>query len=518
MKNTGAKIIILFVLLTLNVLKANAQNNILPKISTKKIELENQWLHTNNINGYLFNSIIPLGEFELNYNTELGNHKPSQISDKTNNYGFSANKTLQIKNTLFKGKVEYKNKNQKHVGWTARMNPNTNNPYMLADSMSGLYEKNYVNINGGFTHKINSKFASGININYMVANGAKIKDPRPKNKLYELEIMPAFILSIKNIKIGTNIYWKSGRELISYSVVEPMVSYRLFRFLGLGKGRKSINTQFYNRNYYTQDIGVEIQTQYSFDKSNLLFTIAYNNKQEKAEDGTSVPKKTDAGDFTNNNINACIMLSKKENLMHSIKLQFNYNSFFGTEFIQQAYLDNNITKYKTITTLDNYQQQIINPSLHYSLGIGNNDFYYKWILKLKADYMINNTEYIDIAKRDFQNIITDISAERVFKFKQSYIYISATVAYAKNINKQLKQLKTYKAPQEKVAWDNIVKPDFDFITSNVNYYGLNIKFAKNINLKNNKQKIAYVDINTNIAFANTKNKRINNFIKLGITF
>lgn len=522
MGKIGINIITLFALLVLKNITTNAQNIVLPKSSYQKLQMENTWLETNNINAYLFNKFIPLGEFEIGYNIEKGNFKPSQIAKINNNYGFTANKILTINNTVFKGKIEYENQAQKNVGWNARMNQLSENPYMLADSLSGLYKKNYIKICGGLAHTINKNIAAGIDINYMVGDGARIKDPRPKNKLYELEIMPAMIFQKNNLKLGSSLYWKSGREKINYSVVEPMVSYRLFRMLGLGKGRKTVNMQSYIRNYYMKNMGIELQAQFGSNNRNIMFVIMYKHKKESAEDGSSAPKKSDAGDFIEHNIKSYLTFSKKnETYFHKIKIQADYSRYIGTEFIQQAYLDDNITKYRTVTTLDNYRKQSLNPSLHYYLGIGNNELYYKWLIQFNANYIINKTKYVDAAKENFQNINANININRSFELKQSFMNIAATVGSIQNISKELTQLITYSAIQEQAAWTNIVQPNFDFITASVMYCGANIKFARNIKIKKDKQSMAYIDIGTQFAVAHINaeyEQGVNLSIKLGMTF
>ncbi len=500
--------------------KLFAQDTLLPIISHKQLKLENQWLQTDNINALIFNPFVPLGEFELNYQLKKGNLKPSQSSNYENNYGFVAKKILRINDAFFQGQITYSNKNQKQVGWTSRINPSSINPYVLTDSMQGLYKKNYITINGGCAYQINKRFAGGININYSVADGARIKDPRPKNKLYTLEFIPSLIFTVSKLKIGSCVYWKQGRESIKYEVVEPMVSYKIFRLLGLGKGRKVINTQFCTRNYYSKQFGASVQLQYVNNSSSLLWNCEYKKSKEEAEDGSLATKKADSGDFTDNNIQTHIIFNREGVVYHSARLQLMYHNFIGTEFIQQAYLEDNITKYRTITTIDNYKQQIMIPSIHYALGLKKSECHYKWLIHFNSEYIINNTEYIDEAKREINNLLSSISIDRVFTLNKSYLEVSAFAGYNYNIDNDLTQLRQYKAKYEIDAWNNIVQPNFELQTANVSSFGFNAIFTKKIKLGNYKTK-SFVGLETKLysaTIAEVKKEFITAFVQLGVTF
>lgn len=518
--NTSIGLTLIFVFLFF--IKIQAQDKQLPKISDKKLNIENQWSATQNINAKLFDSFIPSGTFEVNYNIKNGNFKPVQSSDKENSYGFLAKKRIKFDNILFLGNIEYNSQANKQVTWTARINPLSDNPYMLADSMSGLYKKNHIRLNGGLAYQINENMTSGIAINYEVANGARIKDPRPENMQYKLKIMPAMIYSFGKLKLGTTLHWQSGREYIDYEVIEPMVSYRIFRLMGLGKGRKTVNTQFYTRNYYMQNMGIDLQAGYTFGKNNLLFASEYRYKKEKAEDGTSVPRKADTGDFLENHITSYLIFSRKTNYFQQLRFAIDFQLFTGTEFIEKAYLDDdNITRYKTVTTLDNYHQSKISPSLSYVLGINNQKYYYKWLFTANIKYFVKDVLYEKEAKKTFQNIRGNILIDRVFEFDKLFVNISLSGSYLKNINKEIKQLRTYNAPQDKAAWEQIVLPNFYFQTASAYSFGINIKFGKNINFKKIKNTYLYLDLESYATLAkvnDNQQKRIAHLIKIGMTF
>lgn len=503
-------------------LKTKAQDRQLPNISDKKLSLENQWSATKNINAKLFNSFIPLGSFEINYNGVQGDFKPVQISDKESNYGFRAEKTMKFDKILFFGNIEYKNQAQKQVTWTARMHVPNDNPYMLADSMSGLYKKNYIRLNGGLAYQINENMTSGVAVNYKVANGARIKDPRPENTLYSLAIMPSMIYTLGKLKLGTTLHWQRGREYIRYEVIEPMVSYRMFRLLGLGKGKKTINNQFYTRNYYKKNMGADLEIQYNFGKNNLLFVSKYHHKKEKAEDGTTVPRKGDAGNFLENQISSYLIFNRKANYFQQFKLSFDYQTFTGTEFVEKAYLDDaKITRYKVITTLDNYSQNKITPAFTYILGLGNQQYYYKWLLTINTKYETNNTLYVNEAEKKLQNISGNIAIDRVFEFEKLFLNISLLAIYAKNLSNELKQLRAYNAPQDKAVWEQITLPDFYFETASAYSFGINVKFGKTIKLKKIKKTNLYCDLQSYMTLAevnNNQQRRTIYSITIGMNF
>ncbi len=488
-----------------------------------RLIIENQWLNTQNIAGIVFNTFLPDGDFVLGFSSNKGTLKRSQLSPDEQAYGFSTNKMVRAKNFVFTGSISYQYKEQEDVGWTARMDPLTLNPYMLADSLLGVYKKDYISLGGGWGYLVSHRLSTGINVSYMVADGARIKDPRPQNKLFNLEVFPSFIYTFDKFKLGATLHLLKSREKISYTTLENSSTYRFFRMFGLGKGAKTINGWAYSRNYYSSGLGGELIAQYNLGSKKLLSGFEYFYQIEEVEDGSSNPKKLDGGDFKETRYKFYSIINYGERLIHSLTAGVDMLIGKGIEFIQEPYSEDGITYYRTIGESENYSTWQVLPSVNYKLAGPYNNFLNKWEVIFTAKADIFNAEYILEAEKSYTNITGGLEFNRFLYFKTGMLSLSASGAYHYNLSNGLKQLRAYTASQEIAVWDNIIEPDFILNTSNIYALGANIKYGRYLNLLENKRNMLYIDFGINYRSGNNafwdKSKRFEKYcLKIGLSY
>lgn len=491
--------------------------------SYKRLVVENSWLNSENKAGGVFNTFIPDGVFILNAEKQNGDSFLSQLSRDKNEYGFNSKKIIRLKNIVFEGGISYFNQQQENVSWTARMDPTTNNPYMLADSMSGRYSKDYVNMFGSFGYSLNDRITFGINVDYLVGDGARIKDPRPVNNLFSLEIFPAFIYSFSTIKLGANLHLMMGREKISYTTIENSTTYRFFRFFGLGKGAKTTNGWSYTRNYYSSGIGGEIQADYRIGNSDIFNGLGFFSSKEKAEDGSSNPRKNDAGDYKESNIKFYIIINSEKTLIHTTKVNINLSFGEGIESIQEPYSEDNITYYKTIAEVSKYSSFGLNLGINYKLIKPYSNYLNKWELETSIEFDHNENEYILEANQTISNIVSTIRFDKSVFLNENQIVYGVNTSFVFNLSRELVQQRTYTALQEIAAWENIVYPDFLIQSANSYSMGLHIRYGRKLSIIKEKTSQIFIDLNTKFIFASNdewfENKTREFYgIKLGITY
>lgn len=404
------------------------------------------------------------------------------------------------------------------------MRPVTNNPYMLADSLFGTYKKDYVTLNGGFGMLLSERLAMGIHLDYLVGDGARIKDPRPSNSIYTLKAFPSVIYSFERMKLGMNLQLLKGREKISYTTLETSTTYRFFRTFGLGKTSVPVNGWSYTRNYYLEGYGGEFQLQYKLGNKNVLTGLGFLYKKEKSEDGSSNPQKGDVGDYKENTIKFYTIINQNKRLNQTISL--NVDTYLGTgvEFLQEPYIEKGITYYRTVAELENYSLTQVIPKIKYAIAKPYNDFTNKWEVSIQASADIYQSEYKLEAESSYVNMGSEIKIfKNWFYSKNNFLDILFSGFINYNISNELKQLTPYNASQEIAIWENIIQPDFLFGTANKYGGNVNIRYGRNLEVIKDKNSYIYLDLNvsyfrgTNDAWDNSKDSKLYGF-KIGILY
>jgi hypothetical protein len=491
--------------------------------SYDRLVRENPWLTSENKTGNIFNPFITDGTFTLNAGSQKGDLKLVQQSPDETDYGFKAHKTIRFDNIIFDGGVSYSNQQQEKVGWIGRMNPFTNNPYMLADSIFGLYSKDYVSLFGSLGYRLNDKWAFGLDVDYMVGDGARVKDPRPINNLFNLEVYPSMILSLNGVKIGANLHYLMGREKIDYLAIEHTETYRFFRFFGLGKGAKTVSSWSYHRNYYSSGLGGELQFDYHLGDMNLFSGVGYFSSLEEAEDGSTSPSKGDAGDYKESVMHFYTIWKANKKLLHSARLFANITLGDGSEFLEQPYTQNSITYYRTVAEISKFSLFQFNPGIEYQLAKPVDEYFNKWVLEGSLMLDHQNREYLLEATQTITNIISAFRFERSAFFNSKQLLYGVNGSYSYNLKKEFLQKRAYTSAQEVAAWNNLYYPDYTLLSNPAWSAGARLKYGWEVKLLKDKSSQFFVDLNAQFSYASSKEwtdakTRELYVLKIGLTY
>ncbi len=487
-----------------------------------RLLLENQWLNTNNIAGIVFSPYVSDGNFVLKYGSKDGNLKHARSYSEEQSYSFNAQKSVRVNKMTFLGGIEYENVIQNgDTIWTSRIDNLTHNPYILGDTTVGENKKDYITLNGGFTYQLNQKISAGINVNYKVGDGAKIKDPRPQSKLYKLEIQPGFIYSVKKAKIGINGKYFMGREKIRYETVKQYETHRFYYTFGLGQSVRHMGTSP-NRNYYLKGFGGDLQFQYLVGKTKLLTGVGYLNRKEEAEDGTSKIEKRDAGDYKEDIFDVFVIMNFNNRFLHSVKLDMDYLLGTGVEFLQEPYSLDGETYYRTIAELEKYTIDEFTIGLQYNLAKPHNAYSNKWEFMMGTKMNNFSSEYLLEAQQEYTNWVSRVQFNKYFYIEKNQFSFSVNGLSSYNLSGELKQLKPYEK-EDFITWHRVTYPDHILNTSTIYGGGLNLRYGRNVNIIEGRTNMAYIDFGFLIYAGDnnqwTENKTFETYtIKLGITY
>ncbi len=487
-----------------------------------RLLLENQWLNTNNIAGIAFNPYMSDGNFILRYGSKDGDLKYARSYSEEQSYSFNAQKAVRLNKMTFKGGIEYENLIQQgDTIWTARMDNLTRNPYILGDTTVGENKKDYITLNGGFAYQVNQKISAGIDINYMVGDGAKIKDPRPQSKLYKLEVQPGLIYSFKKAKIGVSGQYFMGREKIKYETVKEYETHHFYYTFGLGQSVRHKGS-YLIRNYYLKGFGGDLQFQYLMGKTKLFAGIGYLNQTEEAEDGSSKIEKRDAGDYQEDILHLFVMMNFNTRFLHSIKLGMDYCMGTGVEFLQEPYSLDGETYYRTIAELEKYTLDEFTIGLQYNLAKPHNAYSNKWEFMLSSRKNNLSSEYLLEAQQEYTNWVNRVQFNKYYYKDKNQFSFSVNGMSSYNLSGELKQLKPYEE-EDFITWHRVTYPDYLLNTSTIFGGGLNLRYGRNVNIIEGRRNMAYIDFGFNIFAGDNSqwkdNKTFETYsIKLGITY
>jgi len=171
--------------------------------SFKLLKSDNAWLGTENVAGLVFNKSEIKAGFEAGIDNGGGDLHRIREGKSFNDYSFLTESYQIQKNRLYiYGKFAYHFVDDNGGQWNGTYDPYSGNPYILADSVSGVtYHKENYNLSGGVGYKLNERFSLGCGAEYYAGVAAKQKDPRPQNIFVRFTFNPAIIFTGEKYKL-----------------------------------------------------------------------------------------------------------------------------------------------------------------------------------------------------------------------------------------------------------------------------------------------------------------------------
>ena len=255
-----------------------------------------------------------LGVSELGYLQDEGSLKHPFDAGSRKGIRFSAIRAHSLKNWDFYGTFSFKSYKEKEVALTEMANPFRDNPYQVADSLSGEWNKQNYRLDARIAAPafMNGKLTAGLGIGYEVLTGARQKDPRPLDNSNQLELKPgiAYQLTPKSF-LGLNGSYENYREDLTVELYNNRQVYNIYKLLGLGEYEFSspvlLSSGVITRSYLGNQLGGNLQYGYNEGRLNVLASAGYTRHEEDVTDGTTYPQK--GGRHSFNEYAALIALS-----------------------------------------------------------------------------------------------------------------------------------------------------------------------------------------------------------------
>jgi hypothetical protein len=475
------------------------------------------WLQTTNPASIYFVT-DDIGKVDFTYHNIQGDYReptePSKISALTvNSEGYSKYKKLS-----FYGTFDYELAKLNNRKWSNVLFLSPLNPYTLADSIGGDYDREVFRIQGGIASSAaGNKIQWGILATYQVGSSADQKDPRPLINATRYSLRPGVIYQMGKWALGIDLLAEGYKEKIDIDVVNYNVTNHYFLFMGLGNYSPQSGDS-YTRNYSGNTIQGNLQLYFRGNDLENIMQVGYQKIFETARDGAA-SNGFKGGDFKSNQINLQNTLKIiQPQSIHFISFKTVYDLPKGIWYDQKLLTGpNNTTYWEVYNQSVRFKQNILNLELVYSF-IKLKNTLKNYSLGATASFTNNKSEcFPEKYSVKFSNVYFEINGNKAFYTKKrSEVSIGFKTGYRKNL--------TTENVTEGIKLQKIITlPGLWYNTVNSVYLGATLAAGKKVIVKDQKI-LPYLEINAGSYFIPTLEKyysnsqRLAGTIKFGIIF
>ncbi len=407
--------------------------------SPKWCKLENMWLNTGNASGLVFNVRNDVSTVDAGYSRQEGDYHQVMSPSEVNRYSFQASSYQTVTSRFFVGgSFSYNYLDENGARWTGTYEPYRGNPYLLADSLTGVQtHKEEYNIGGQAAWYLTDRFILGGGIRYRVSVAAKQKDPRPEITVTFLEIHPSLLLLGDHHKLGVDFGYSNRKEEISYTTFRTNFTPVFFTFKGFGFYTKEIDYGFY-RFQTAHDGYAGLQFERSFSGLSSLSELRASYGYEKIEDGSSVIIREDGGDWKTWQIDFREQIKKRSgNKIHAFSGNLSFLNGDGVEYTQNVVHTGNYEEYVTISKNLKFNRLQLNAGLDYNFLLMKGECRMDWDLQ-GGLHLLNNQEkyyYVpEVFTSSWLNLTGNVMVKKNFYAGNFHFAPSLDVRYRTNLS------------------------------------------------------------------------------------
>ena len=464
---------------------ANAQSS----FEFDQIKLQDVGLKTSNASLLVTNDIDNYGESNVFYKVSSGAFKNPLIADKSNHGGFATERYQRINNWKLYGKFDISFGKDKDVSNTTQLNPLRLNPYIIADSLSGDWNKQFYNVEGKISSPIvNEKYVFGLGLKYNVGTGARQLDPRPQNTSNNIALAPSLTYLINEINaIGINGLYSHFVEDFTVQNVNTTTVNNMYKLIGVGEYIGSspifISTGSITRRYNGNQYGGALQYVYKGEKTRLFAEGFVNVNKENAIDGTLYPQEAGQHEYINYGLNGEATIAAGQN-SHRIEASWNQYNVENTEFHQ--YQDATSKAYITLYAEKFNTNLVTNSNIDYAFVNRKNDNI-SWLLGAGLQYSGWDNKYsLNKSQQTVDRLTYKIDLKKYFYFENSRaLKIELTPTYSQAIDADF--VYDEKSYSSNFVATNILYPTNAYLKADYVGLGASVQYNFKKSSKNNTQ-------------------------------
>ncbi|WP_437920304.1 DUF6850 family outer membrane beta-barrel protein [Sphingobacterium sp. LRF_L2] len=402
------------------------------------------------------------GHSQITGSALWGNFRRPQQASSSASFSLQTERYQQTKHLIWYGKFSFRQQQDKDLQWTSVLDPYRGTPYILADSIGGTWNKQFIDLQTKVSTLpiLNDKLLLGMDLKFRVATGAKQIDPRPLSNQNNLQISPSALWQISaNQKIGAQVGYGFDKEDIAIEIRQASTSHNIYRLKGLSihDGIIPVSSTA-SRAYNGQSWNAGLQYQKKFNTYYELTAAAdYRRYNESTRDGSTYPMP--AGDYDSRQTSASITLLKKNAIWQQLKLAIGQQQDEGTEY--HTTFDNSSSQYITTFSGILYQRSKKDIDLQYqwAVPLPTGDIGIRWGAGARYETLQEDYLYTQISAQKIDKLILTghIAYNRLHNWR-----FNMRLSYDQTLQKSLNY--TPKSGLNTTA-EQILYPDFDYLVA-----------------------------------------------------
>lgn len=436
-------------------------------LSFRQIEAGSPWLQSNNAAGLSQMPDLFPSEIKLGMNLTEGDFHTVFQGKSIQAYDFSSHSFQKINKTYLYGSFNYRKSYEKGLNFSNTNDPVVNYPYLLTDTIGNdTYDREFFKLIGIISSPISNKVDWGLSFDYEVGVAAQNRDPRPENKVLQLNISPGLLFKTNHYKVGATLNYGYYNEDIDISVVEENVQYAMFQLHGPGITNYHVSNSFY-RLYQQHRFGGGMQFEYVSGRitnllhSNYTYSIQNIDDGRKASTATwSVVKKDAQLDGINWDLTNVTSLTEG-NKTHQLKASLQIENRRGTEFIQRLEKigETDLEHWITYAKEQKYYSLRTQAELAYLLLGKNDDHQMNSLLGAGMKYSVFEEKYyLPNLHQNYSNLMFSANYLKMFELPKANFSAEIRLKYQLNIEKEQVLIMSNSLVQ------HIFLPEFNFLT------------------------------------------------------
>lgn len=470
----------------------------------EKFKIQEVGLKSSNASLLHMNDFKNLGETKVFYNQISGGFKHPLLATKSNFGGFETERFQELKNWKLYGKFGLNFGKDEKVGNTTQLDPLRLNPFIVVDSLSGDWNKQYYALETKIASPIlNDRFSFGLGIDYKVSTGARQRDPRPESTSNNLALTPAvtYFLNAQNA-VALNGRYENFIEDLSVSNINRTSVHNIYKLIGVGEYVGSsptfISTGEISRRYVGHKFGGALQYVFKGEKIRFFGESFVNHNVEKAKDGTTNPQEAGRHAYWEYGANAEATYRRPVG-MHRLGFSWSQKDIDNTEYHQ--YQDTETKQFVTLFSAVFNTNLVTRSNLSYAFT-KYKDNALSWDLSTAVSYTGWDNKYAtNKSQQTVDRLGYNLRFKKYVQFRDaSALAVELNPGYSQQIDSEFRY-------DEKGYSTNFVAKDILFPTNAyliTDYFNIGASVQYNFKPSNNSTQV-YVRLSENYIKPTTSN-------------
>lgn len=246
----------------------------------------NPWLISSNPAGLIFNPELQTGRLHLSYHNSEGDYKRAQEGNELQRFSGSTDSYRKLGKSWVHGGFSYNKSFEKGCNYTLLNDPYRGSPYLLIDTMArnDIYDREYFSFEGELATPLTPWLTWGAGVAMKTGLSSQDRDPRPRNKVVNLDLASGLVLGKEKLSLGVNFLYAYYNEDIEVDIVEENTQHAFFQLHGFERHYSHVAASF-NRLYKRSTWGGAAQLSYQGSMLKLVAGGDYRVLEETADDG-----------------------------------------------------------------------------------------------------------------------------------------------------------------------------------------------------------------------------------------